>query len=280
VADTDVVGVPVAARRDRWRPYREVIGSRVRSQRAHRASFRMDLFSTGVIGLVELTEVLVLYRTVDALGGLDLHQILLVFGLADFAFSLASVVVGHVDELPRFIRTGTLDVFFLRPQPVLLQVVTSELSLRRLSRAGVGLAAFCVGLVTADVPATPRTAVLLALALVSATAISAAQYVTAGGLQFFLVNGQEMTNSFVYGGRYAATQPAAVWSAPVRAVFGYVFPMAFCGYLPVLAVLGMPGPPGLPAWLAWCTPVAALWAWGAAMLCWRWGTRSYQGAGG
>ncbi|WP_233153345.1 ABC transporter permease [Kineosporia sp. R_H_3] len=280
MADTGVAAAPAAVRRDRWRPYRAVIGSRVRSQRAYRASFRMDLFSTGVIGLVELAEVLVLYRTVDALGGLDLHQILLVFGLADFAFSLASVVVGHVDELPKFIRSGTLDVFFLRPQPVLLQVVTSELSLRRLSRAVVGLAAFCVGLVTADVPATPRTAVLLSLALVSATAISAAQYVTAGGLQFFLVNGHEMTNAFVYGGRYAATQPAAVWSAPVRAVFGYVFPMAFCGYLPVLAVLGMPGPPGLPAWLAWCTPVAALWAWCAAMLCWRWGTRSYQGAGG
>lgn len=265
---------------DRWRPYRAVLGSRMRAQRSYRASFRLDLFAAALIGVVELAELLVLYRTVDSLGGLDVRQILLVFGLADFSFALATTVFGHVDELPRFIRAGTLDVFFLRPQPVLLQVITSELSLRRLARAAVGLAALVTGLVTAGVPATPRTAVLLGLAALSATAIGAAQYVTAGGLQFFVVNGAEMTNSFVYGGRYAATQPASVWSTPVKAVFGFFFPMAFCGYLPVIAVLGLPGPAWLPAWLAWCTPLAALWAWTLALLCWRWGVRNYQGAGG
>ena len=262
------------------RPYRAVLASRVRAQRSYRASFRMDLVSTFLVGFIELAEVLVLWRTVDALGGLTLQQVLLVFGLSDLGFSLASVAFGHVDELPRFVRTGTLEVFFLRPQPVLAQVVTSDIGLRRLARACVGLAAFSIGLATAGVPATGRTVALLLLGVLSATAISAAQYVAAAGLQFFLINGAEMTNAFVYGGRYASTQPASVWAPSMRVVFGYVFPMAFCGYLPVLAVLGLPAPWWLPAWLAWCTPLAALWAWTAAMACWRWGVRSYQGAGG
>lgn len=265
---------------DGLRPYLAVLSSRVRAQRSYRASFRMDLFSTFATGFVELAEVLVLWRTVDALGGLTLAQVLLVFGLSDLGFSLASVLFGHVDELPRYVRTGMLEVFFLRPQPVLVQVVTSEIALRRFGRALVGLTAFSVGLATADVPFTGRTLALLWLGLVSATAISAAQYVAAGGLQFFLVNGAEMTNAFVYGGRYAASQPASVWAPSMRVVFGYVFPMAFCGYLPVLAVLGLPAPWWLPGWLAWCTPVAALWAWTAALACWRWGVRGYQGAGG
>lgn len=265
---------------DRLRPYRAVLGSRITSQRSHRASFRMDLASSFLIGFVELAEVLVLWRTVDAIGGLTLAQVLVVFGLADLGFSLASVPFGHVDELPKLIRAGTLDVFFLRPQPVLAQVVTSEVALRRLARAVVGLAALGLGLATADLPPTGRTAALLGLGLVSGTAICSALYVAAGGLQFFLVNGAEMTNAFVYGGRYAATQPASVWSPGLKVAFGYVFPMAFCGYLPVVAALGLPGPAGLPAWLAWCTPVAALWAWAGALLCWRWGIRSYQGAGG
>ena len=265
---------------DALRPYLAVLGSRVRAQRSYRASFRMDVVSTFLTGFVELAEVLVLWRTVDALGGLTLGQVLLVFGLSDLGFSLASVVFGHVDELPRYVRTGSLEVFFLRPQPVLAQIVTSEIGLRRFGRALVGLTAATVGLATADVPFTGRTVALLALGLLSATAISAALYVAAGGLQFFVINGAEMTNAFVYGGRYAASQPASVWAPSMRVVFGYVFPMAFCGYLPVLAVLGLPAPWWLPVWLAWCTPLAALWAWGAAMACWRWGVRSYQGAGG
>ena len=264
----------------RLRPYRAVLASRVRSQRSYRASFRTDLVSTFLVGATEIVEVLVLYRTVDALGGLTLQQVLLVFGLADLAFSLASVVLGHVDELPRYVRTGQLEVFFLRPQPVLAQLVTSDVALRRLARCLVGLTALGVGLVTSGIPVTWRTAALLGLGLVCATAIFGAQYVTAGGLQFFLINGAEMTNAFVYGGRYAATQPATVWTPGIRAVFGFGFPMAFCSYLPVVAALGVPPPWWLPGWLAWCTPLAALWAWTVAMVCWRWGVRSYQGAGG
>lgn len=280
MAEPQVTEPVVVAVRDRWRPYRVVLASRIASQRSYRANFRLDLATSVLTAFIELAEVLVLFRVVDALGGLTLQQVLLVFGLADTAFALGSTLVGHVDELPRFIRTGTLDVFYLRPQPLLAQVISSDIQLRKLARAGVSGGVLVVALFVSDVPATPRSAVLVVLSLVGGTAIFAAQYVAAGGLQFFIVNGAEMTNSFVYGGRYAATQPAAVWARPVRALFGFVFPMAFCAYLPALAIFGLPGPALLPAWLAWCLPLAAVWAWAAAMACWRWGTRHYQGAGG
>jgi ABC-2 type transport system permease protein len=265
---------------ERLRPYRAVLSSRVRSQRAYRASFVTDLASSGLVGLVELAEVWVLFRNVTALGGLRFNQILLVFGLADLAFSLADLSFGHLDTLPRYIRAGTLDAFYLRPQPVLLQLITSDVSLRRLARAGVGLASLTAGLVLSGAPWGPRAAALLALGLASGYATFAGLFVWAAGLQFFLLDGAEMTNAFVYGGRYAATQPAAVWTRPLKAVFGFFFPMAFTAYLPALAVLGLPGPPWLPAWLGWCGPAAAAWTWAMGLLCWRWGMRHYQGGGG
>lgn len=264
----------------RTAPYRAVLGSRIRAQRSYRASFRLDLLGSVLIGLVELAEVWVLFHDVGRIGGLDLGQVLLVFGLADLAFSLADLVFGHCDELATFLRTGRLDVFYLRPQPLLLQLVTSDISLRRLARAGVGIAALTVGLVVNDVPLTVATIGLLVLALVSGVAISAAMFVLAAGLQFFVVDGAEMTNAFVYGGRYAATQPASVWSRPVKAAFVVLFPVAFTGYLPVVTLLDLPAVEWLPTWLGWCAPVAALWAWGFALLAWRAGVRHYQGGGG
>ena len=261
-------------------PYRAVLGSRIRAQRSYRTSFRLDLLSSFLVGVVELAEIWVLFRSVHSLGGLDLGQVLLVFGLADLAFSLADLAFGHCDELATFLRAGTLDVFYLRPQPLLLQLVTSDVSLRRLSRAGVGVAALVVGLVVNDVAPTPRSVGLLALALVSGVATSSALFVLAAGLQFFVVDGAEMTNAFVYGGRYASTQPAGVWSRPIKLVFGFLFPVAFIGYLPVVTLLGLPGIEWMPSWLGWCAPVAAVWAWTAALLTWRWGVRHYQGGGG
>jgi ABC-2 type transport system permease protein len=261
-------------------PYRAVLASRARSQRSYRAGFRIDLASSLLVGLIELAEVWVLFHNVDRLGGVDFGQILLVFGLADLCFSLADLAFGHCDTLPTYLRAGTLDVFYLRPQPLLLQLVTSDISLRRLARAAVGLAALVAGLVVNDIDWSVGAVALLGLAVVSGVATFAAMFVIAGGLQFFLLDGAEMTNAFVYGGRYAATQPASVWSRPLKVVFGFVFPMAFTAYLPMLALLDLPGPAWLPAWFGWCAPLAAVWAWGLAWLSWRTGVRHYQGGGG
>ena len=266
--------------RARLRPYRAVLASRVRSQRAYRTSFAVDMISSALVGIVELAEVWVLFTNVTALGGMRFHQILLVFGLADLSFSLADLSFGHLDTLPVYLRAGTLDVFYLRPQPVLLQLITSDLSLRRLARAVVGAVALVIGLATSGVSADLRTVALLVLGLASGYATFAGLFVWAAGLQFFLLDGAEATNAFVYGGRYAAAQPAAVWTRPLKVLFGFFFPMAFTAYLPAVAILRLPGPAWLPQWLGWCGPAAAAWAWLMGLACWRWGMRHYQGGGG
>lgn len=282
MADTALRGTALrgAEVRERLRPYRAVLASRARSQRAYRTSFAVDLASSALVGVVELAEVWVLFTNVTALGGMRFDQILLVFGLADLAFSLADLSFGHLDTLPVYLRAGTLDVFYLRPQPILLQLITSDVSLRRLARAAIGAAALGIGLATSGVTFDGHTVALLALGVASGYATFAGLFVWAAGLQFFLLDGAEMTNAFVYGGRYAATQPAAVWSRPLKLVFGFFFPMAFTAYLPAVTMLGLPGPAWLPAWLGWCAPAAAAWSWLMGLACWRWGLRHYQGGGG
>jgi ABC-2 type transport system permease protein len=262
------------------RPYRALLGARVRAQSSYRSSFGLDLVSSLLVGLVELVEVWVLYRAVHEIGGLDLVSVLVVFGLADTAFSIADLLVGHVDTLPQYLRAGTFDVFCLRPQPLLAQLVTSDISLRRLSRVAVGSTVLVLALVANDVRLTPTSFLLLLLTLLAGTAICTGVFVAAAGVQFFLIDAAEMTNSIVYGGRYASTQPGSVWTRPVIALFGFAVPMAFTGYLPTLTLLGLPTPWNLPSSVGWMTPLAGVWTWGLAWLSWRVGTRHYQGGGG
>lgn len=260
--------------------YRMILTSRLRSQRSHRASFWTDMVASALVTITEFFEVWVLFHNVEVIGGMRLAGIMVAFGLAEMTFSVADAVVGHCDELPRFLRAGTLDVFYLRPLPVLAQLVTSDLQLRRLARVFFGAVVLVTGLVLADVDWTWDRALLLALVIPSGVAIYAALFVAAGGLQFFLIDGAETTNAFVYGGRYAGTQPASVWPSSLLVVFGVLFPVVATGYLPALWLIGQDGTDLLSAWLAWCAPLAALWAVGAAALCWRLGMRHYQGGGG
>ena len=111
---------------------------------------------------------------------------------------------------------------------------------------------------------------LLLLALVCGYAIFAGLFVCAAGLQFFLVNGAEMTNAFTYGGRYAAAQPASVWSPPLKLLFGFVFPRcspptcrrwrcSACPARPAARLARLVRPAGR----------AVVWLMG--LLLWRWG---------
>lgn len=265
---------------ERLRPYRVLLASRARAQMQYRTSFVTDILGTVGVGLAEFAEVWIIFHNVDVLGGLDFTSAMLVFALSNLAFSLADMFVGHLDQLPRYIRAGQVDAFYVRPLPLLAQLMTSDLSLRRIGRLGVALVVLTVALTRADIDWSVATVALIVLTVVSGTAIFSALFTAAGGLQFFLVDGAEFTNAFTYGGSYAAQQSQQVFPDPLRIFWTFVVPTAFVAYIPAVAILDLPGDPLAPHWLAWCTPLAALLAWGIAGLCWRLGTRHYQGAGG
>ena len=260
--------------------YRVLLGSRVRSQTSYRTGFVLDLIGQLGLALLEFSEIYVLFHNIDTLGGLGLGAALLVFALAHVSWSVADTLVGHTDQLPVFIRAGTLDAMLLRPLPALAQLITSDLSLRRLSRTALALVVLAVSLPLAVDHWTIGKVVLLVVAPVAGAVIFAALFVAAAGAQFWLVDGAELTNAFTFGSSYVASYPASVLHVLVRTFFSFVIPASFVAYLPALVLTGEPGPPGLPAWLGWCTPAMALLAWGAALLWWRTGLRHYTGAGG
>ncbi|MBL1078659.1 ABC-2 family transporter protein [Nocardia sp. 2] len=261
-------------------PYRAVLASRLRAQRAYPLSFATDVLSAFLIGLLEFAEMWVIFSNVPQLGGLDLDGMLLLYGLSNTSFAIADMLVGHADTLPTYIRMGKLDAFYLRPQPLLLQLMTSDIALRRVARIAVAATVLGLGMARNDIDWSAGNLALFALTLLSGIAIFAGLFICAAGVQFFLIDGSEMTNAFTYGGSYASMQPTSVFPTPMKLIFGFLIPVAFTSYLPSIELLGIPGPALLPGWLAWASPLAALWVWVAALCAWRIGTRHYQGGGG
>jgi ABC-2 type transport system permease protein len=270
----------VADVRQEVHAYRTILGARLRAQTTYRGSFAADVLGTVGVGAADLAEVYVIFHNVTLLGGLTFAQALVVFALATMAFSVADMLVGHLDSLPTFIRAGTVDAFYLRPLSLLGQLVTSDLSLRRVGRLAVAVVVLMVAVHLNAVAVTPRSVLLVLATVLTGTTIVGALFVAASALQFFLVEGSEVTNAFVYGGAYASQQSAQVFPGPLRLLFSYVVPAAFVAYLPTVVLLDLPGAALLPPWLGWLAPLVAAAAWGVALLLWRAGTRHYQGAGG
>lgn len=260
--------------------YATVLASRIRAQMSYRSSFWINLINSFGTGVLEFVEIYVLLSNTPTLGGLDFAQAAVVFGFSNLGFSLADLIFGQTDQIPRYVREGKLEAFLLRPMPLLAQMITSDFQLRRVGRATLGLLVVIIVLIRLHPQLSPGIVYLIIATPIWGAAVYAALFVLAGGVQFWLIDGAEFTNAFVYGGSYAGQVPGSVLLLPIRLLFTFVFPATVAAYLPSLLIMGLPGPAWLPSWLGWLAPLFAAWIWLLAALVWRNGVRHYTGAGG
>ena len=261
------------------RVYLRILGSRVRSQLAYRGSFALDVLGQALAAASELVVILAVFAQVDALAGFTRDEVLLIYALAGISFGFADLAVGQLDDLPRWIRTGELDVLLARPLGVLPQLVTSDLQLRRLGRVAVGVVVLVVVLAQGGVEPTPMHALLvLATPLIGAT-ITGAVWVATCSVSFWVIEGREVANAFTYGSQLTTSYPITVFGPWLRRALCYAVPSAFVAYFPALALLDRPDPLGLPHALRYAAPLVAVAAVAVAALVWRTAVRHYQGTG-
>jgi viologen exporter family transport system permease protein len=259
--------------------YVQLVAAQVRSQTQYRASFLMDLFSSGVLSLVDLSIVVVMFSVRGELGGFGAREVLLMVGIGSLGFSAADFAVGNVERLPFYVRTGLFDAVLVRPLPSLAQLVAMDFAPRRVGRFVQGLVIYVLALAIAPVDWWAGSVVLAVLAPLAAAVFFGSLFVAGATVAFWWIESGELAFAFTYGGREFASYPATVFGGFFRRMFAYGLGFAFAAYLPALALLGRPDPLGVPGWLHWCSPLVALLAAGAAASLWRTGVRHYRSTG-
>ncbi|HET8643409.1 MAG TPA: ABC-2 family transporter protein [Pseudonocardiaceae bacterium] len=265
--------------RARLAAYRRLAGAAVRAQLAYPGSFALQCVGQALAQAGDLVAVLVLFGHITAMAGFATHEVLLMYGIAGIAFGLADGVVGQLDGLPTYIRTGALDALLLRPLSALGQLCASDIALRRLGRIATGLVVLVYALVEADITWTAPRIVLAVTAPLTGAVVLSAVWVVACSVCFWVVEGRELANSVTYGSSMFTAYPLGVFGPWLRRLMGFAVPGAFVAYFPTLALLGKPDPLGLPALLQWSSPVVAALAVLVAGGVWRLALRHYQGTG-
>lgn len=259
--------------------YPKLIGAKLRSQLAYRASFAVDFLSQVLAQCYELIVILVLFSQINALGGFSRDEVLLMYAFAGAAFGVADLFAGQLDNLPTYIRTGSFDVLLLRPLGTLPQIMCSDIRLRRIGRITSAIGVMIYALTHVQIDWTPAKVVLTVLTPVAGAVIYSSVWVVACSICFWIVEGREFANAVTYGSNAFTSYPINVYSRPLRFVMAYVVPGAFVAYYPSLALLGKEDPLGLPGWVGWTSPLVAALAATAAGLVWRFAVRHYRGTG-
>lgn len=259
--------------------YRALLGAQARSQAAYRTSFVVDLVGNVGATVFDVVTVLVLFGVTRELGGFTLREALVIVGISSFGFATADLLVGNIERLPRYVRTGLLDAVLVRPLGALPQLLLMDLPLRKVSRAVFGLGVLVVAVTSAGLDWTAARLALVVVAPLAAIVFFGSVFVTTATVSFYWIDSGELANSVTYGGRDFTSYPITVYGGWFRAVFAYGIGFAFVSYHPALALLGRADPLGLPAWVGWASPGVALVAAAVAAAAWRVGVRHYRSTG-
>ncbi|CAL9313674.1 hypothetical protein SUDANB52_05042 [Streptomyces sp. SudanB52_2052] len=278
VRESAAPGLPGRVR-EGLRAYGLIAAMWIRSTMAYRASFVLTTFTNFAVTGLDFIAILLMFSSVDALGGFSLPEIAFLYGLSSLAFGLADLLIGSMERLGRRVRDGTLDTLLVRPAPVLAQVAADRFALRRLGRVTQGALVLGYALTTLDIDWTGPKLLLMPVMVVSGGAIFCSVFVAGAAFQFVAQDASEVQNAFTYGGATLLQYPPAVFAQDLVRGVTFVLPLAFVNWLPASYVLGRPYPLDLPRWVAFASPLVAVACCALAGVAWRVGLRSYRSTG-
>jgi len=256
-----------------------MVGARIRADWQYRTSFFLFLIGQTLVAGLDFAIIAALFSNVDALGGWSVRQVAFLYGLSGLAFGISDRFVSPVYRSSKYIRDGTFDRLLIRPMGTIWQLTATEFALRRLGRTFQPAFVLGVALATTGIHWTPAAVLLVPVSLLSGAAIYSALWVLTTAPMFWVVEAQEVANSFTYGGQHLAQYPIDVMGRYLRGFVTFAVPLAFVAYLPGAWLFGKPIPFGMPRAVAWAGPLVAAAMVLAARASWRLAVRHYRSTG-
>ena len=249
----------------------------VRSSLAYPFSFWMLTVAGCLVTLLDFVGLALMFHSIPTLGGFSLREVALLYGVSGIGIGIGDLVIGSVEQIGAYVRTGGLDSMLTRPVPLLVQVCADRFAIRRLGRISQAVVVFVYGAWWVDW--TPAKVGLAVLMLVSACLIFFSLFVTFSCIQFWTLDSTEFANAFTYGGNTMTQYPMTIFPREVLKGLTFLLPIAFVNWYPCLYLLDRPDPFGMPSWFAVLSPLVAVLTVAVAGLAWRTGVRHYTSTG-
>lgn len=246
-----------------------------------RVSFFLDIIATGLIVAVEFGSLALVLQRFGQIDGWSLAEVAFLYGLAEVAFGLMDLSFAGFDPpyFGRFVRLGTFDQLLLRPVNITIQVMGSELSLRRLGKIAFALAIFAFALQANEIIWTWPKIVYLPIVIISVYLFFSGLFIIGSTVTFWTVDSIEVMNVLTYGSSFTISYPMTIYPNWIRQFFTYVVPAIFLTYYPALYFLDRPELAVSPAFAPFLAPVVGVGLFIISLRFWRIGIRHYKSTG-
>jgi ABC-2 type transport system permease protein len=223
--------------------------------------------------VVQFAFISVLFANVDAVGGWDYHEMLMLAGFLAMTRASNALFWDGVWSTAQLVITGGMDYFMCRPAPVLVQVGGLHIGMQGFGNAALGLVMVVTGGIGAGLS---LWAVPVGLVLLVCSCAVQMSILTAVNAVAFWVKGPTSVLGLMIIELQAAVMrfPMPIYHIAVQAALVFLLPLAFTAFVPAAVLSGHLSPWWLAAAVAAASTTVPL-----AALTYRAGLNAYESAG-
>ncbi len=191
----------------------------------------------GIIGFLftEITSLCTLYflvSSVPSIDGYSIYQVGFLFGITNMAIGLDHLFTDRLWTVAYYeVKLGKLDHMFLRPLPILFQVIASEVQLEALGEIiiAIALMGFCGG--SLDITWSVANVLTLSVGIICASVIISSFKILLASFAFKFKRSGPLLQ-FVYNFSFYAKYPMRIFPKALQIILTYIVPLGLCLFFP------------------------------------------------
>lgn len=182
--------------------------------------------------VTSLFTLFILVGTVPSIDGYTMYHVGFLFGLSNLAVGLDHLLTDKLWTVAYFeVKSGKMDHMFLRPLPILFQVIASEVQLEALGELIVGIALLILCGVKLNLSTSVGAVLVVILGIVCAAIIISSFKVLVASLAFKFKRSGPLLQ-FIYNFSNYAKYPLTIFPKAIQFILIFIIPLGLCLFYP------------------------------------------------
>ncbi|BBH22186.1 multidrug ABC transporter permease [Paenibacillus baekrokdamisoli] len=261
----------------KWlRMYRLLVVASLRSRMQYKFNFWFSSVMAALINVVEFAMLAVILLRFGHIKGWSLAEAGYLYAVLTLSKAIYRTFASDVHHLEKYLVNGELDHLLLRPIPVLLGLMSQNVSFR-IGEVIQGLTVLiiCMSTLFHEGQLSWLTVPLTIVVILSGSLLLFGIGLLTATAGFWLTRIEELQNITEDAARTAAQYPLSIYPKWMQGLLLGVIPVAFANYVPSLYILRGEGGIGLVA----AAIAVAFLVFGVSLILWRHGLTRYQSTG-
>lgn len=256
--------------------YFKYIAVLLKSQLQYKSSFYMTVFTQFLTPFAAFAGIYFLFERFGSIEGFGLYEVFFCFAVIGVCFSISTCFARGFDSFPNMVKNAGFDRVLVRPRGVILQILGSNLDLKRIGHFLQAIIILIIALIGIDISWDIMKAMTVFNMLIGGSLIFTGVYMLQATAAFWTIDGLEAANVLTHGMKEYASYPLSIFPKWITTVFTFIIPFGVINYLPLQYLLGRTQG---NAFLMMTVPLTGIVFIIPCLLFWRFGVRHYKSTG-